>query len=222
MTIVGLATDYCVKNTALDALKEGFGVNVDHSAVRGVDVHAGDSERALASCATRGRPSRDAMAATERLLAQLRPHVADARVLDAMRAVPRDRFVAAGQRAEAWENARCRSAAGRRSPSRSSSPACASCCACTAGDRCSTSARARATTPPCSRGWRARLLDRGPPPLADAAAAALHADGVANVTVVVGDGSRGLPRHAPFDAINVAAAAADEVPHALLEQQQMN
>ena len=57
MTIVGLATDYCVKHTALDALKEGFGVNVDHSAVRGVEVQEGDSERALAERAPRGRPS---------------------------------------------------------------------------------------------------------------------------------------------------------------------
>jgi nicotinamidase/pyrazinamidase len=47
LTIVGLATDYCVKNTALDALHEGFGVRVDPTAVRGVDVAAGDSERAL-------------------------------------------------------------------------------------------------------------------------------------------------------------------------------
>lgn len=47
VTIVGLATDYCVKNTTLDALREGFGVNVDHSAVRGVEVSEGDSERAL-------------------------------------------------------------------------------------------------------------------------------------------------------------------------------
>jgi nicotinamidase/pyrazinamidase len=47
VTIVGLATDYCVKNTALDALREGFPVTVDTTAVRGVDVEPGDSERAL-------------------------------------------------------------------------------------------------------------------------------------------------------------------------------
>jgi nicotinamidase/pyrazinamidase len=47
VTVVGLATDYCVKNTALDALREGLAVTVDSGAVRGVDVHAGDSERAL-------------------------------------------------------------------------------------------------------------------------------------------------------------------------------
>ena len=47
VTVVGLATDYCVKNTALDALRKGFHVTVDTAAVRGVDVHEGDSERAL-------------------------------------------------------------------------------------------------------------------------------------------------------------------------------
>ena len=47
VTVVGLATDYCVKNTALDALGEGFTVRVDPAGVRGVDVEPGDSERAL-------------------------------------------------------------------------------------------------------------------------------------------------------------------------------
>ena len=47
VTVVGLATDYCVKNTVLDALRGGFGVTVDSTAVRGVDVEAGDSDRAL-------------------------------------------------------------------------------------------------------------------------------------------------------------------------------
>jgi nicotinamidase/pyrazinamidase len=47
LTIVGLATDYCVKNTALDALREGFAARVDPAAVRGVEVEPGDSDRAL-------------------------------------------------------------------------------------------------------------------------------------------------------------------------------
>jgi nicotinamidase/pyrazinamidase len=47
LVVVGLATDYCVKNTALDALRDGFEVEVDAGAVRGVDVNDGDSERAL-------------------------------------------------------------------------------------------------------------------------------------------------------------------------------
>jgi nicotinamidase/pyrazinamidase len=47
LTIVGLATDYCVKNTALDALRHGFDVTVDSEGIRGVEVNEGDSERAL-------------------------------------------------------------------------------------------------------------------------------------------------------------------------------
>ncbi len=47
ITVVGLATDYCVKETAADALREGFDVTVDRGGIRGIDVEAGDSERAL-------------------------------------------------------------------------------------------------------------------------------------------------------------------------------
>jgi nicotinamidase/pyrazinamidase len=47
VTVTGLATDYCVLNTARDALKEGFQVTVDSSAVRAVDVSPGDGDRAL-------------------------------------------------------------------------------------------------------------------------------------------------------------------------------
>jgi nicotinamidase/pyrazinamidase len=47
VTIVGLATDYCVKHTALDALRKGYGVTVDSTATRAVDVHPGDGEAAL-------------------------------------------------------------------------------------------------------------------------------------------------------------------------------
>jgi nicotinamidase/pyrazinamidase len=47
VTVVGLATEYCVRSTALDALREGFGVTVDTTATRGIDAEPGDSERAL-------------------------------------------------------------------------------------------------------------------------------------------------------------------------------
>lgn len=43
----GLATDYCVKATALDAAKHGFAVTVLEDAIRGVEVHPGDCARAL-------------------------------------------------------------------------------------------------------------------------------------------------------------------------------
>ena len=47
VTVVGLATDYCVRHTALDALKNGFDVVIDREGVRGIDVKPGDSEGAL-------------------------------------------------------------------------------------------------------------------------------------------------------------------------------
>jgi nicotinamidase/pyrazinamidase len=42
-----LATDYCVRNSVLDALRQGFDVTVVEDAVRGVEVEPGDSARAL-------------------------------------------------------------------------------------------------------------------------------------------------------------------------------
>jgi nicotinamidase/pyrazinamidase len=45
--IAGLATDYCVKNTALDAAREGFGVTVVEDAIRGIEVREGDCARAM-------------------------------------------------------------------------------------------------------------------------------------------------------------------------------
>ena len=47
VTVVGLATDYCVRHTAIEAARQGFEVTVDRDAVRGVDVEPGASERAL-------------------------------------------------------------------------------------------------------------------------------------------------------------------------------
>ena len=45
--VAGLATDYCVKNTVLDAEREGFEVTVVEDAIRGIDVKPGDSARAI-------------------------------------------------------------------------------------------------------------------------------------------------------------------------------
>ncbi len=45
--VVGLATDYCVKQTVLDAIRRGFCVVVLEDGVRGIDVHPGDSRHAL-------------------------------------------------------------------------------------------------------------------------------------------------------------------------------
>ncbi len=42
----GLATDYCVVNTVLDAQKRGFQVEVIEDAIRGVDVNEGDVAKA--------------------------------------------------------------------------------------------------------------------------------------------------------------------------------
>jgi protein-L-isoaspartate(D-aspartate) O-methyltransferase len=53
--------------------------------------------------------------------------------------------------------------------------------------------------------------------LARAAQATLARLGYANVEVLLGDGSRGLPEHAPFDAI-VVSAAAPQIPPPLFEQ----
>jgi nicotinamidase-related amidase len=54
VVVCGLATDYCVKMTALDALRAGLKVHVDRRGVRGVDLEPGDSERALDELRTAG------------------------------------------------------------------------------------------------------------------------------------------------------------------------
>lgn len=56
------------------------------------------------------------------------------------------------------------------------------------------------------------------PQLSATAAGTLAQLGRTNVTCVVGDGWQGLADQGPFDAINVAAATGDEVPKALERQ----
>jgi nicotinamidase/pyrazinamidase len=52
--VCGLATDYCVKATALDARRAGLDVVVIEDAIRGVEVHPGDCAAALAEMRAAG------------------------------------------------------------------------------------------------------------------------------------------------------------------------
>jgi nicotinamidase/pyrazinamidase len=47
LVIVGLATDWCVEATALDARRLGFEVTVDTRGTRAVELHEGDGQRAI-------------------------------------------------------------------------------------------------------------------------------------------------------------------------------
>jgi nicotinamidase/pyrazinamidase len=61
----GLATDYCVKATALDAREAGLDVTVLEDAVRAVNLQPGDGQRALKEMTDRGVQ----LSSVERLLA---------------------------------------------------------------------------------------------------------------------------------------------------------
>jgi len=156
----------------------------------------------------------------EQLVRLLGPHVRDARVLAAVREVPRDLFVPAARRAEAWENVPLPIAAGQTI----SQPLVVA----RMLELLELRGDERVLDVGTGSGYHAALLARlsahvwsveRHPELSASARAALAAAGVENVTLVVGDGTQGLPEAAPFDAINVAAAAAGgALPPALAEQ----
>ncbi len=52
--ITGLATDYCVKFTTLDAIKEGFQTYIIKDAIKGVNVKREDSQKAIKEMKDRG------------------------------------------------------------------------------------------------------------------------------------------------------------------------
>ncbi len=54
LVVIGLATDYCVKATALDGVRLGFEVETVADAVAAVDLEVGDGDRAMAEMAEAG------------------------------------------------------------------------------------------------------------------------------------------------------------------------
>jgi protein-L-isoaspartate(D-aspartate) O-methyltransferase len=157
--------------------------------------------------------------APERLIQSLRRYVADERVLAAVAEVPRDLFVPPELHEEAWENIPLPIGSGQTI---SQPLVVARMCELLElrGDE-------TVLDVGTGSGYHAALLARLAhhvysievhEALSRQAAANLQAAGVANVTLVVGDGSRGLPEHAPYEAINVAAAAGGSIPPALAEQ----
>jgi len=154
----------------------------------------------------------------ERLLAELRLHVDDPRVLAAIREVPRDRFVPAHRRDEAWDNRALPIGSGQTI---SQPLVVARMCELLElrGDE-------RVLDVGTGSGYHAAVLARLVahvwsvelhPGLSERAAQQLAAVGAANVTLLVGDGSLGHPPGAPYDAINIAAAM-QAIPPALPEQ----
>jgi nicotinamidase/pyrazinamidase len=54
VVVCGLATDYCVKATAIDAARLGYDVEVLSAGIAAVDLQPGDGDRALAEMAEAG------------------------------------------------------------------------------------------------------------------------------------------------------------------------
>jgi protein-L-isoaspartate(D-aspartate) O-methyltransferase len=157
-------------------------------------------------------------ASAESLVAQIRPYIGDERVLAAVAAVPRHLFVPEALSRFAWENTALPIGAGQTI---SQPVVVARMC-----ELLQLTGDEQVLDVGTGSGYHAAVLAHlsrevwsieRKAELAEQARHNLASAGIENVHVVVGDGSRGLPERAPFDAINVAAAAHD-VPPALEEQ----
>lgn len=144
--------------------------------------------------------------------------IANERVLDAMRRVPREVFVPPAYRNQAYEDRALPLIAGQTiSQPFMVARAC---------DLAGLQEEEIVLEVGAGSGYQAAILAELAkevisverlPALASYAREALRAAGIANVTVVTADGSLGWPARAPYDCI-VVAAAAPEVPQALADQ----
>ena len=145
--------------------------------------------------------------------------VSDPRVLAAVAAVPRDLFVPPSFRDAAWENIPLPIGRGQTI---SAPLVVARMC-----ELLELSATEHVLDVGTGSGYHAALLARlaarvwtieRHAVLSARAEESLHAAGIENVTLLVGDGSLGYPTAAPYDAINVAAAAKGSLPAPLEDQ----
>jgi protein-L-isoaspartate(D-aspartate) O-methyltransferase len=146
------------------------------------------------------------------LVAELRRYVGDERVLEAIRRVPREAFVPADLRPHAYDNVALGIGCGQTI----SQPLVVARMA----ELLELRPDDRVLDVGTGSGYHAAILARlagavwsieRHADLSARAAEALAAAGVRTVTLLVGDGSRGVPEQAPFDAINVAAAGGREL-----------
>ncbi|MDQ6803381.1 MAG: protein-L-isoaspartate(D-aspartate) O-methyltransferase [Actinomycetota bacterium] len=153
------------------------------------------------------------------LAEELRPWIKDDRVLAAIAAVPRDRFVSAHERDRAYENVALPIGCGQTI----SQPLVVA----RMLELLELGEDDRVLDVGTGSGYHAALLAwlagevwtiERHAELGAAAERTIHELGIDNVDFAVGDGSGGLPQRAPFDAINVAAATGASVPAALGEQ----
>lgn len=155
---------------------------------------------------------------TDLVRAAARLDVRDQRVLDALRAVPRQRFVPPGHRSQAYVDRPIPIAHGQVTTQPSLVAVMV--------EALHLRGSERVLEVGTGLGYQAAVLAQLADEvctverfasLAEAARRNLEQAGIINVTVVVGDGTLGVPSRAPFDAIVVAAASV-EVPQPLIEQ----
>lgn len=153
----------------------------------------------------------------EALLAELRPQIADERVLEAIAAVPREAFVAPGDRDRAWANNALGIACGQTISQPTVVARMCEVLAVRPGDRVLDVGTGSGYHAAVLAALGARVTSVEIHPELSAAAAPRLRGARPPVELVVGDGRLGHPAGAPYDAISVTAAAED-VPPALLEQ----
>jgi protein-L-isoaspartate(D-aspartate) O-methyltransferase len=159
------------------------------------------------------------MSEASRLVAALRPYVADERVLEAIERVPREAFVPEDLRDHAYDNTALGIGCGQTISQPLVVARMTELLEARPGDRVldvgtGSGYHAAILASLAGHVWSIERHED----LSRRAGEALARAGVENVTLVVGDGSRGLPEEAPFDAINVAAAGGREGLGALTDQ----